>query len=167
MQAKSDLVAAKDVQNENDASTYCQALAKYQQCTEKSIKGMIAALNELGVSQPSISGNHALQHEINGLDALRRSKSNLDSASVGVVDRVVKGYKADIIQLCSLAPSGPKYQVYYKNTEYPFNDASAEGWTASAVPGTYTWEEVKKAHQITWPLHQIAAKFASSLRRRK
>jgi len=97
LQAKSDLAAAQAVLKENDPSTYCQPLAKYQQSAEKSVKGMIAALNELGVFPLIISGNHTLEHEINGLDALRRKKSNLDSASLGVVDRVVKGCKADVI----------------------------------------------------------------------
>jgi HEPN domain-containing protein len=53
MQAKSDLDAAKAVRKDSEFSTYCQALAKYQQVTEKSVKGMIAALSEAGFSQVS------------------------------------------------------------------------------------------------------------------
>lgn len=168
LQARSDLAAAQVVFKEGDASTYCQALAKYQQATEKSVKGMVAALNELGVSQISISGNHNLEHEMNALDAVRRKKPNLDNSSVNVINRTLKGYKTDILALSVLAPKLPKPGlVYPRNTEYPFNDASPEGWTAPATPGTYTFEEVRKAHRLAWPLHQIAARFASSLRRRR
>jgi len=167
LQAKSDLAAAQVVFKEGNASAYCQALAKYQQATEKSVKGMVAALNELGVSQLPISGNHTLGHEMNGLDAVRRKRPDLDATSVGAIDRMLRGYKADILALSALAPKLPKPGlVYPRNTEYPFNDASPEGWTAPAAPGTYTSEEVRKAQRLAWPLHQIAARFASSLRRR-
>lgn len=173
LQAKSDLTAAKNVLKENDASTYCQALAKYQQVVEKSVKGMVAALNELGISQPSISGKHTLEHEINGLDALRR-KPDLDKASINVVDKVIVGYKNDIISLCRLAPSGPKNnanskdKLYLKNTEYPFNEGLAEGeYIAPAALDTFTIEEVKQAYQVIWSLHHMAVRFTSSLRRRR
>lgn len=167
LQAKSDLAAAQAVLKEGNASTYCQALAKYQQATEKSVKGMIVALNELGVSQISISGNHTLGHEMNGLDAVRRKRPDLDITSVGAIDRMLRGYKADILALSALAPKLPKPgPAYPRNTEYPFNDASLGDWTAPAAPSTYTLEEVKKAQRLAWPLHQIAARFSSSLRRR-
>lgn len=167
LQAKSDLAAAQAVLKEGDVSTFCQALAKYQQVTEKSVKGMVAALNELGISQPSISGNHNLAHEMNGLDAVRRKRPDLDDTSIGMIDRLLRGHKTDVMWLSALAPSGPKGQVYPKNTEYPFNDASAGGWTAPAASDVYALAEVKRAHSLAWPLHQIAARFASSLRRRR
>lgn len=167
LQAKSDLSAAQAVFKESDASTYCQALAKYQQVTEKSVKGMVASLKELGVTQLSISGNHALEHEMNGLDAVRRKRADLDDASIGVIDRMLRSHKTGIIWLSVLAPSGPKGLVYPKNTEYPFNNASADGWTAPAASDVYTTEEVRRAHRPAWPLHQIAARFTSSLRRRR
>ena len=128
---------------------------------------MIVALNELGVSQISISGNHTLGHEMNGLDAVRRKRPDLDITSVGAIDRMLRGYKADILALSALAPKLPKPgPAYPRNTEYPFNDASLGDWTAPAAPSTYTLEEVKKAQRLAWPLHQIAARFSSSLRRR-
>lgn len=168
LQAKSDLAAAQAVLKESDASIYCQALAKCQQATEKSVKGMIAALNELGISQATISGTHTLEHEMNGLDAVRRKRPDLDSTSVGVVDRMLRGYKSDIIRLSLLAPRLPKSGLAYpRNTEYPFNNASAEGWTAPAAPGAFTFEEVRRAQRLAWPLHQVAVRFTSSIRRRR
>lgn len=168
MQAKSDLDAAKAVRKDSEFSTYCQALAKYQQVTEKSVKSMIAALNEAGFLQVSISGNHALEHEINGLDALRRKKPGIDNASLEAIDKILKSYRSKIALLSSLAPSGPKGSVYPRNTEYPFHaDAALNNWTAPAAEGTYTLVEVTEAHKMVWPLHHLAAKFTSSLRRRR
>jgi len=167
LQAKSDLAAARAVLKENDASTYCQALAKCQQVTEKSIKGMIAALNELGIPQATISGGHSLEHELNGLDAVRRKKPDLDDASVGTIDRMLRKHKRDILWLSALAPSGLKGTVYPKNTEYPFGDTTLDEWTAPADVTTFTLAEVKQAQTVAWPLHQIAVRFASSLRRRR
>ena len=102
-----------------------------------------------------------------GLDAVRRKRPDLDVTSIGAIDRMLRGYKADILALSALAPKLPKPGLAYpRNTEYPFNDASLGDWTAPAARSTYTLEEVKKAQRLAWPLHQIAARFSSSLRRR-
>lgn len=167
LQARSDLLAAKAVAKKADASTYCQSLAKYQQVTEKSVKGMVAALIELGIPQVSISGSHTLRHEMNGLDALRRRRRDIDKASLASIDQMFRSYRADIIWLSNLAPSGPNGQIYPKNTEYPFNDASLEGWTAPAAPDAFAPSEVKRAHSLAWALQPKAARFVSSLSRRR
>jgi len=39
-EAESDLRTAEQVDNHADARTRCQAISKYQQCVEKSIKGV-------------------------------------------------------------------------------------------------------------------------------
>ncbi len=167
LQAKSDLAAAKAVLQDNEASTYCQALAKCQQVTEKSIKGMIAALNELGISDATVSGGHSLAHELNGLDAIRRKKPDLDDVSVGMIDRMLRKHKQDILWLCSLAPGGLRDKVYPRNTEYPFGDPSLNDWSAPADETTFSLAEVARARTVAWPLHQVADRFASSLRRRR
>lgn len=138
LQAKSDLAAAQAVFREDDASTYCQAIAKFQQTAEKSIKGMIPA------------------------------PPDLDDASVETIDRLMKHQKEAVIRLCVLAPQGPKQGgVYGKNTEYPFNDDfSPNDWMAPAA-NSFTRSDVKKAREWAWPLHHSVAKFTSSLRRRK
>lgn len=165
LQARSDLVAAQAVHKEGDASTYCQALAKYQQVTEKSVKGMVAALVELGIPQVSISGSHTLKHEMNGLDVLRRRRRDIDTASLTTIDQLFRSYKIEIEWLCLLAPSGPRGLVYPRNTEYPFSDSSAEGWTAPAAPSSFSFSEFNRAHSLAWPLQPKAARFVSLLRR--
>lgn len=167
MQAKSDLSAALAVHKPEDASTYCQALAKYQQVTEKSIKGIVAALAEIGIPQATISGSHKLEHEMNALDAIRRKKSGIDRVSLGTIDQILRSYKSDIIWLSLLAPSGLKGAIYPKNTEYPFGDLMLDEWTAPADPDAFTVNEVKRAHSLAWPLQPKAAQFVSALRRVK
>lgn len=167
MQAKSDLSAALVVHKPADASTYCQALAKYQQVTEKSIKGIVTALAEIGIPQATISGSHKLEHELNVLDAIRRKKPGIDRVSLGTIDQILKSYKTDIIWLSQLAPSGPKGTVYPKNTEYPFGDKTLNEWIAPADLGAFTAGEVNRAHRLAWPLQPKAAQFESALRRVK
>ncbi len=168
IQAGSDLAAARRVLDEQDDSTFCQALANYQQVVEKSVKAMVAALNESGVVQVTVSGNHTLEHEINGLDAVRRKKYGVDNASLEIIDRLFRRGRADIMLLCTLAPKLPKPGAAYpRNTEYPFTDDSEEGWTAPAAPNTFSLEEVNRAARLAWPLYHSASRFASSLRRRQ
>jgi hypothetical protein len=170
LQAKSDLAAARRVLREDDPTTFCQAIAKYQQVVEKSVKAMIAAINELGVAGTilTISGRHTLEHEVNQLDGLRRKKPGLDDASVDVIDRLLTRHKNAIGRLCSLAPKLPGAgSAYPVNTEYPFNDASPGGGTAPAAPETCVLRDVLEAQKRAWPLHHSAARFASSLRRRR
>jgi hypothetical protein len=165
LQARSDLAAARAAAKKTDASTYCQSLAKYQQVTEKSVKGMVAALVEIGIPQVSISGSHTLRHEMNGLDVLRRKKREIDKASLASIDQVFKSFRAEIEWLCVLAPSGPSGLVYPRNTEYPFNDGSSEGWTAPAALDSFTLNEVNRAHSLAWALQPKAARFVSLLHR--
>lgn len=165
-QAKSDLAAAQAVYREADSSTYCQAIAKYQQTVEKSVKGMIAALQELGLSGFQFGGGHSLDPEMKHLDTLRR-KPDLAASSAGIINQIVAGHGADITQLCALAPSmRSTAHGFPRNTEYPFNDSSVEGWTAPSVDGVYTREEVSKAHRTAWRVHHSVARLVSSLRRR-
>ena len=165
MQAKSDLDAAVAVMKDSDFSTYCQALAKYQQTTEKSVKGMIAALKELGFSRFTFSGGHTLDPEMKHLDVLRRRP---DLPSVQEINKIVVGHQSDILQLRRLAPRMPgQDQLFIRNTEYPFNDVSAGNWTAPAAEGIYAVEEVRKAHRTAWRVHHSAAKFTASLDRRR
>lgn len=164
LQAKSDLDVALALVKDDNFSTYCQALAKYQQTTEKSIKGMIAALKELGFSGFTFGGTHTLEPEIKHLDVLRRRP---DLPSVQEINRIAVGHRSDILRLCSLAPRMPgQGQIFARNTEYPFNDTSVGTWTAPAAEGAFSIEEVRKAHRTAWRVHHRAAKFTASLSRR-
>lgn len=150
LQAKSDFAAAQAVFNDVDEPTYCQTIAKYQQVTEKSIKGMIAALNERGATNIYISTTqHKVYREMNELNISRRDRLKSDDKKwVEQINGTLKRLEADIEWLSNLAPSGQKDGTFFKNTEYPFNDASPGGWTAPAAPGIYTSVDVTRAYNL-------------------
>jgi HEPN domain-containing protein len=98
LQAKSDFAAAQAVFNDVDEPTYCQAIAKYQQVTEKSIKGMIAALNEQGTINIHISTTqHKVYREMNELNSSRRDRLRSDDKKwVEQIDGTLKRLEAEI-----------------------------------------------------------------------
>lgn len=147
-QAKSDFAAAQSVFDNADEPAYCQAIAKYQQVTEKSIKGIIRILNEQGAANIHISTTqHKVYREMDELNGSRRDKLKSDDKKwVDQINRTFSGLKTDIEWLCDLAPSGQKDGAFVKNTEYPFNDSSPDGWTAPAASGIYTSLDVTRAY---------------------
>ncbi len=174
-QAKSDWIAAQAMQVVPDdkdykkASSYCQAIAKYQQVTEKSIKGMIAALNKQGIVNIRISTTqHKVTHEMNALAASRRNgMRSADKNWVEKIDSGLKKRKEDIEWLSNLAPSGQKEDgTFVKNTEYPFNDSSPGGWTAPAALGIYSSADVTRAYNLAQKLLKQASSFISAMDRR-
>ena len=60
IQVDSDLLAAHRVWDRSDERTFCQAAAKYQQATEKSVKAVFAAMKETGIVLPSLGYEHDL-----------------------------------------------------------------------------------------------------------
>ncbi len=168
LQAKSDFVAARAIFNNADASTYCQAIAKYQQVTEKSIKGIIAALNEQETTNIRISTTqHKVYREMEDLDRSRRDRLRSDDKRwVEQINSTLQGLKVDIEWLSNLAPSGQRNGTFVKNTEYPFNDLSLDGWTAPAASGIYASVDVTRAFNLAQKLLKQADKFISAMRRR-
>jgi hypothetical protein len=90
VQAESDLIAAQRVHKESEIGTYCQAIAKYQQCVEKSVKAMVAAINELGIPFHAISRNHNPVREIDALRGMKRVVSKAIINNIGEYFRTSK-----------------------------------------------------------------------------
>jgi len=63
VQVESDFAVAEILFQKTDATTYCQAIAKYQQTVEKSVKAMVAAVNDLG-SDLTVTASHLPTNEI-------------------------------------------------------------------------------------------------------
>jgi HEPN domain-containing protein len=59
-QAESDFRTAQRVDNEDDARTRCQAISKYQQCVEKSVKGVLDKLHEAGLVRDASDRSHRI-----------------------------------------------------------------------------------------------------------
>ena len=158
-QVESDFAAGEKFFRENDPTTYCQAIAKYQQVVEKSVKAMVAAVNELG-SSITITRSHLPTNEMDAFLGLRKK---IDNASVSHVARMFKAHRQAVENLCSLAPQWPEDNASFaRNTEYPFQIHGE--WTAPTVEGMFTLQEMKSAQSTAKAFHRAAIDFAYSVK---
>lgn len=162
LQVESDFAAAERVFVTEDPSTYCQAIAKYQQSVEKSVKAMVAAVNDLGIQFTSVTPSHLPTDEIGALLRLRRA---IDNASVDSLARMFARHRQGVENLCRLAPKWPeKGQRFPRNTEYPFQVDGTE-WRAPAAVDSFTQMEVNNARKTAWAFHNNAIDFVHGVRR--
>lgn len=162
----SDFAAARNVRNDLDATTYCQAVSKYQQVVEKSVKAMVAAIHEQGIQFTLITPAHYPVDEINALNGLRRA---IDPASVEQISRIFTDKRRiQVRDLCGLAPQYPRDNTTFRrNTEYPYNEGLPVGdWTAPASVGNFTLDEVKRYYDLAWVIHRQVGRFVDTVRRR-
>ncbi len=173
IQAHSDLVAADTVFNQQEDSTYCQAISKYQQAVEKSVKAIVAGLAELGTAGVvigDVTSRHTLDHELRVLEAVQRKKRDIDTASVSRISAILTDkQRLKTKALCGYAPKWPPPgQPFPMNTEYPFHlDVAQDEWTAPAASGSFSLEAVKGAQQLAWPLYRRTKTTVDLLRRKK
>src|SRR5437016_3140850 len=59
-QAESDFRTAHLIDNGQDARTHCQAISKYQQCVEKSVKGVLDKLYAAGLIRTGSDRSHSV-----------------------------------------------------------------------------------------------------------
>ncbi|MGI4792294.1 MAG: hypothetical protein ACRYFS_26000 [Janthinobacterium lividum] len=159
VQVESDFAVAEMLFRRNDATTYCQAIAKYQQTVEKSVKAMVAVVNDLG-SDLTITASHLPTNEIDGLLRLRRV---IDNVSVDRLTRIFKMHRGPIENLCKFAPRWPEDgETFARNTEYPFLITGT--WTAPAADGSFTLQEATEAQSTAKAFHKAAIDFVSSVK---
>lgn len=159
VQVKSDFATAEMLFVETQAHLYCQAIAKYQQVVEKSVKAMVASVKDAGVPINPVTRSHSLIREIQSLKFLRRA----DNASIEAIARLFAQYQSAIEDVSRLAPAWPQPgQLFPRNTEYPFEVAG--GWSAPAEAGVFTWAEVREVRETAWVIHRRAVKFAQAVR---
>ena len=160
VQIRSDFAAGDQVYLVAASSTYCQAIAKYQQTVEKSVKAMVAAVNDLGIEFTTITPSHLPSQEITALLLLRRA---IDNASVEALARLFGRYRKEVESLCHLAPRWPeKGQPFILNTEYPYQVPN--GWSAPAVADTFREKDVANARRTAWAFHHKAIDFTQAVR---
>ncbi len=159
VQVKSDFATAEKLFDETQTSLYCQAIAKYQQVVEKSVKAMVASVKDAGVPINPVTRSHSLTREVQSLKLLRRA----DNASTEAIARLFAQYQTAIEDVSKLAPAWPQPgQLFSRNTEYPFEVAG--GWSAPAEAGVFSWAEVKEVRETAWIIHRRAMKFAQAVR---
>jgi hypothetical protein len=142
-QAESDLRAAKRLDNHAAASTRCQAISKYQQCVEKSIK---AVLDRLFAARLVGQGSDRLHRVSRYATVLGRFPATPDNrALLNQLNRLFTENVVDQINLLdSLVPAYPAPgAAAARNHEYPFQDVAGD-WHAPSDEDAFTVGEMKR-----------------------
>jgi hypothetical protein len=150
-QAESDYRAAQRVDINADARTRCQAMSKYQQCVEKSIKGVLDRLNAAGVTNAhSDSRHHVARYAavFTNIPRTRQTSDLLNQLARLFTNTVVQ----QIILLDSLVPEYPAAgALATRNHEYPFQRTTTD-WRAPAEVDTFSVGEMRRVRSCAGAL---------------
>ncbi len=142
-QARSDYRAAQRLDIPHDPTTRCQAIAKYQQCVEKSVKAILDKLHAAGVVPQGSDSKHSVARYIQTFALAPRGANNrslLRQLAAVFTASVIAGVK----QLDSLVPKYAQPPLpQRRNHEYPYQDAALD-WHAPAEPTTFSTGEMKR-----------------------
>jgi len=161
IQSRSDLAAGAKVFDKSDATTYCQAIAKYQQAVEKSIKGLVAGFKNAGILSCDLQNVHDVQKPMRVLMNLPRKADNKDIQNK-IRGLLFENRRNVIATLCALAPKGHK--PVRRNTEYPFQKTD-ESWLAPAEVGAFAIEETARFSSLARKIVGDAPRIVRALRR--
>ncbi len=163
-QADSDWWAAGRVFDPLQERSYCQAISKYQQTIEKSIKAIAAALRDRLILSVPIGYKHDV---VRIVSALRRPARAADKSDIQHhINRFLnKHLIAEIKVIDSFAPRRPPPgALHAKNTEYPFEGIAGD-WTTPALNAVFTIHDVNRFRQLANRVHINAKEIVSALRR--
>jgi hypothetical protein len=142
-QAESDFRTAQRVDNDDDPRTHCQAISKYQQCVEKSIKSLLDKLYSAGLIRSPSDRSHRVARYAAVLSAFpstRDSRNLLNQLRHLFTDSLVE----QINLLDSLVPEFPAPGILARrNHEYPFQQSLAD-WRAPSDDDAFTSSEMKR-----------------------
>lgn len=153
LQARADWRAAELLLTDPDEAHHCQAIAKWQQAIEKSMKGLISALHRSGRLDANFRLRHEVEPVLGSLIRLPRAAKNrtVQSHLHALLDETTRmGVRAieDLI---------PRHEAG-RNTEYPYPDGRG-GWTHPAAHGTFAVEEIRRfrslAHRLLHGVERI------------
>ncbi len=142
-QAESDYRAAQRVDNHQDASTRCQAISKYQQCVEKSVKSVLDKLHAVRVTGTRSDRRHPVARYASVLTNLQRTEETKH-----LLNQLARLFTARIVEqialLDSLVPEYPAAgRLAARNHEYPFQ-TSATDWCAPCDDDVFSESEIKQ-----------------------
>jgi hypothetical protein len=142
-QAESDYRAAQRVDISYDARTRGQAISKYQQCVEKSVKGVLDKLHASRITHAhSDRRHHVARYAAVFANIPRTGQAGdlLDQLGRLFTDRIIE----QISLLDSLVPEYPDAgQLAARNHEYPFQKSFAD-WRAPSDVDAFTAGELKR-----------------------
>lgn len=156
-EAESDYRTAQRVDNPSDPRTRCQAISKYQQCVEKSVKAVLDKLHGAHLIRNGSDRSHKVARYASVLTRFPTTKDSRD-----LLMQMQRLFSADIVEQIRLSDSlVPEYPapgaLAARNHEYPFQDPSGE-WHAPCDAGAFTVGEIKR-------IRRCAAVLVRGLRR--
>lgn len=163
-QARSDYRAAQRLDNHADPTTRCQAVAKFQQCVEKSIKAILDKLHLAAVVAQGSDSRHPVARYAQTFALAPRDKNNrnlLNQLSATFTASVIDGVKL----LDSFVPVYQKPPTpQRRNHEYPYQDA-ALNWHAPTEPTAFSDGEMKRARACAGRLMNTLPRILTALDR--
>ena len=142
-QAESDFRTAQRVDNDADPQTRCQAISKYQQCVEKSMKCVLDKLCAIGLTSAHSDSRHHVARYTAVFTNLPRTRETRD-----VLNQLARLFTNSVIEqinlLDSLVPQYPQPgDLAARNHEYPFQE-SITNWRAPSDADVFTAGEIKR-----------------------
>lgn len=161
-QAESDFRTAQRVDIADEPRTRCQAISKYQQCVEKSVKGVLDKLHAVGLVASGSDRSHRVARYatvLGGFPATRDTKNLLNQLRRLFSARLVD----QITLLDSLVPAYPATgALAARNHEYPFQSA-ANDWRAPSDEDAFTAGEIKRIRNCAGTLIRGLRKILDAL----
>lgn len=132
-QAESDFRAAQRIDNHDDPTTRCQAISKYQQCVEKSVKAVLDRLHAAGITNAHSDSRHAVSRYVAVFRNVPRTRD-----TSGLLNQLARLFSNTIVEqvdlLDSLVPEYPAANTLAaRNHEYPFQETVMD-WRAPQKP---------------------------------
>jgi HEPN domain-containing protein len=142
-QAESDFRTAQRVDNNADARTRCQAISKYQQCVEKSVKGVLDRLHDSGITKARSDRSHKVARYAAVFTNIPRTRD-----TSGLLNQLARLFSDTVVQqinlLDSLVPEYPAAgALAARNQEYPFQETVSD-WRAPSDENAFTIGEIKR-----------------------
>ena len=142
-QAESDFRTAQRVDNNADPRTRCQAISKYQQSVEKSVKGVLDRLHDAGVTRVRSDRSHSIARYAAVFTNIPRTRDTSD-----LLNQLARLFTDTIVQQMELLDSFVLEQLVAgalaaRNHEYPFQ-IDATDWRAPCDHGAFSAGELKR-----------------------
>jgi hypothetical protein len=163
-QAASDLKTADKCYDASDGSTACHALAKHQQTVEKSIKAILAALNDRGMSGVPTGFSHEVERLVSALIHLPHTPGNKDIQN-RINGLLNEHHRREVRAICALAPKrSARGQLARRNTEYPYQNKDGN-WRAPVDKNSFDSNDVQRFRRIAHALLTGSSRIVSALYR--
>jgi hypothetical protein len=143
LQAESDYRTAQRIDIQADARTRGQAISKYQQCVEKSVKSVLDKLQDARVTNIRSDRRHHVARYASVFTNIPRTAQTND-----LLNQLARMFTDTVIRqidlLDSLVPQYPQPgALAARNHEYPFQH-NARDWRAPCEEDAFSAGEIKR-----------------------